>query len=85
MTYTIKCIAGIHSIEGFEIKGGQEKNVSKEIYDYFNNRFGPSGNFNFISKESVKKAPEKKEVEDVKVEDEVVEVKVEKKARRAKK
>ena len=55
MTYTIKCIAGIHSIGDFEIRSGQEKGVSKEIYDYFNNRFATSGNFNFVTKDSVKK------------------------------
>ena len=70
MTYIIKCIAGIHSRNDFSIKAGQEKEVSKEIYDYFNNTFGASGKFNFATKGEAKKAkPEvsvKKE-EEVKV------------------
>lgn len=80
MTYTIKCIAGIHSTEDFSIRGGQELEVSKKIYDYFNNRFGSSGNFIFSALETApKKAVAKKvetRVDEVKEE---VEVKVEKK------
>lgn len=55
MTYIIKCIAGIHSKGDFMIKGGQELEVSKEIYDYFNNNYGPSGNFNFKTTGTIKK------------------------------
>ena len=76
MTYTIKCISGIHSTADFVIKGGQEKEVSKEIYDYFNNRFGASGSFNFSVKDTPKKA---KSVPSVNKEDEVVKEKVTKK------
>ena len=76
MTYIIKCISGIHSRADFLIKGGQELEVSKEIYDYFNNRFGASGNFNFITKGVEKKVTAKKV--ETKVED-VKEVKVTKK------
>jgi len=47
MTYFIKCLVGIHSKDDFTIKAGDEKEVSKEIYDYFNQYFGASGNFNF--------------------------------------
>ncbi len=55
MTYIIKCITGVHSKGDLAIRGGQEIEVSKEIYDYFNTNYGPSGNFDFISKESAKK------------------------------
>ena len=72
MTYTIKCIAGIHSRNDFSIKAGQEKEVSKEIYDYFNNTFGSSGKFNFATKGEAKKAkPEEKAQPSIKKEEEV--------------
>jgi len=70
MTYIIKCISGIHSKDDFLIKAGQEAEVSKEIYDYYNNTFGSSGKFNFATKAAVKKPAVKKEevkVDEVKV------------------
>ena len=59
--YKIKCIKGIHSKDEFLIKAGEEKEVSKEIYDYYNNNFGASGNFNFTNIEGPKKVPKKVE------------------------
>lgn len=63
MIYIIKCISGIHSSGDFLIKGGQEVEVSKDTYDYFNNTFGTSGNFNFITKEGKATPAPKVEVE----------------------
>ena len=56
MTYTIKCLTGIHSKDDFTIKGGQELEVTKEIYDYFNNTYGASGRFSFKTTGATKKA-----------------------------
>lgn len=67
MIYTIKCISGIHSKGDFLIKGGQEMEVSKEIYNYFNNTFGTSGRFTFSTKEAPKKVIPK--VEEIVVEE----------------
>ena len=71
MLYTIKCLVGIHSKDDFKIKAGQELEVSKEIYDYFNNAYGASGKFNFATKETPKKAPAPKKEEVKKVVKEV--------------
>lgn len=76
MVYIIKCVSGNHSKDDFQIKEGQELEVSKEIYDYFNNNRGGSGHFNFITKGAKKKASVKapKPVE-VKVEEDKKETK----------
>lgn len=55
MTYKIKCLQGVHSKGDFSITKGQELEVSKEIYDYFNTNFGTSGKFNFATVEGTKK------------------------------
>jgi len=61
MKYIIKCITGRHSKGDFNIVEGQALEVSKEIYDYFNNTFGASGNFNFEVIDAPKKSkPAKK-------------------------
>jgi hypothetical protein len=64
MKYIIKCVNGTHSKGPFSIADGQSKEVTKEIYDYFNNTFGASGNFNFETQEVKQtKAPRKKAVD----------------------
>ncbi len=76
MVYIIKCVSGNHSKDAFKIKAGQELEVSKEIYDYFNNNRGGSGHFNFITKDAKKKAPVKApEPVEVKVEEDKKEIK----------
>ncbi len=76
MVYIIKCISGSHSKDEFQIREGQELEVSKEIYDYFNNNRGGSGHFNFITKGAKKKAPVKApEPVEVKVEEDKKETK----------
>jgi len=59
MTYIIKCITGTHSRGDFSITAGQTLEVPKDTYDYFNNNFGASGNFNFEVQGTKPKAPKK--------------------------
>ena len=81
MVYIIKCISGIHSRDDFQIKSGQELEVSKEIYDYFNNNRGGSGHFNFITRGTDKKVSRPTpEPEEVKEQEDKKEVKVTKKS-----
>jgi len=66
MKYFIKCIKGTHSRGDFTISGGQEKEVRKEVYDFYNNHYGQSGLFNF-------RVEEVKVVKAAKVEAEAIE------------
>ena len=80
MTYIIKCLSGIHSRGDFSIRGGQELETTKEIYDYFNNTYGNSGRFNFATKNGTKKPAPVVEVKEEEVKPKA-DIKVEKKSK----
>ena len=67
MIYIIKCIRGKHSKDDFSIVEGQEREVNKDTYNYYNKHFGSSGNFTFATKEVPKRVKKETKVEDKEV------------------
>ena len=63
MAYKIKCLSGIHSKDDFLIKAGEEKEVSKEIYDYFKATYATSDKFEFSADKPKQTAKETKKAE----------------------